>query len=128
MTRAAPAVTVATPSPAGAWTEWLIPLALTALAVGAAGLTTFALAMPPGYASALNAAAGIALASVLVFGWRMLGGVLVGALAVVLALDASRGRHDATTTLLLALAHRPRGGAPGGLSALRSCAASCARR
>ncbi|HZW73372.1 MAG TPA: CHASE domain-containing protein, partial [Caldimonas sp.] len=54
--------------------------------------------------SPLNPAAGIALASVIVFGWRMLGGVAVGALAVQLALDASRGRHEPTTTLLLAAA------------------------
>jgi PAS domain S-box-containing protein len=84
--------------------EWLLPLALTALAVAIAGLTAFPLGVAPSCASPLSPAAGIALASVLVYGWRMLGGVALGSLAVQLALAASRGRHDATATLLLSLA------------------------
>ncbi len=103
MQRAAPVVPVPIVPPVG-WVEWLLPLALTALAVALAGTVALVLGMPPSCASPLDPAAGIALASVLVYGWRMLGGVAVGALAVQLALDASRGRHEPTTALLLATA------------------------
>ena len=58
-----------------------MPLALTALAYFATGLAALPLAIPPAFASPLYPAAGVALASVLVFGWRMLGGVALGALA-----------------------------------------------
>src|SRR5689334_17569946 len=103
MQRAASSVSVPVAPPAG-WIEWLLPLALTALAYALAGATALALGMPPSCASPLSPAAGIALASVVVYGWRMLGGVAIGALAVQLALDASRGRHDPATSLLLATA------------------------
>src|SRR5690348_13044155 len=103
MQRAASAVPVPVAPPSG-WIEWLLPLALTALAYAIAGTTAFALGAPPSCASPLSPAAGIALASVVVYGWRMLGGVAIGALAVQLALDSSRGRHDPATTLLLASA------------------------
>jgi PAS domain S-box-containing protein len=101
MQRAAPAVPVPI-APSVGWAEWLLPLALTALAYAVVGAIALVLGVPPSCASPLNPAAGIALASVIVFGWRMLGGVAVGALAVQLALDASRGRLEPTTTLLLA--------------------------
>nr|HET7857626.1 CHASE domain-containing protein [Caldimonas sp.] len=101
MQRAAPVVPVPL-APASGWVEWLLPLALTALAYAVAGAIALVLGVPPGWASPLSPAAGVALASVLVYGWRMLGGVAVGAFAVQLALDASRGRHEPTTTLLLA--------------------------
>jgi len=103
MQRAAPVVPVSIAPPAG-WVEWLLPLALTALAVAVAGAIALVLGVSPSRASPLSPAAGIALAGVLVYGWRMLGGVAIGALAVQLALDASRGRHEPTTTLLLAAA------------------------
>jgi len=103
MQRAASAVSVPV-APSAGWLEWLLPLALTALAYAIAGATALVLGMPPSRASPLSPAAGIALASVVVYGWRMLGGVAIGALAVQLALDASRGRHDPATTLLLAAA------------------------
>jgi len=104
MSRAAPVVSAPIAVSDAGWLEWLLPLILTALACAAAGLTTLALASPPSYASPLSPSAGIALASVLVFGWRMLGGVAVGAFLVQLALDAARVRHEPTTGLLLALA------------------------
>ncbi|MBV9889421.1 MAG: MASE1 domain-containing protein, partial [Rhizobacter sp.] len=103
MQRAAPVVPVPIAPPVG-WLEWLLPLALTALAVAIAGALALVLGMPPSCASLLDPAAAVALASVLVYGWRMLGGVGLGALAVQLALDASRGRHEPTATLLLAAA------------------------
>ena len=81
MQRAAPVVPVPL-APAVGWLEWLLPLALTALAYAVAGAIALVLGVPPSCASPLSPAAGIALASVLVYGWRMLGGVAVGALAV----------------------------------------------
>ena len=104
MSRAAPVVSVASAAAGAGWLERLVPLALTAIACFAAGLTALALAAPPAYASLLSPVAGIALASVLVYGWRMLGAVAAGAFAVQITLDAARGRHDPSTTLLLALA------------------------
>jgi len=68
---------------------------LTTLAYFATGLAALALAIPPGYASPLYPAAGIALASTLVYGWRMLGAVALAALLVNLALNSVRGWHGA---------------------------------
>ncbi|MEP7301036.1 MAG: CHASE domain-containing protein, partial [Caldimonas sp.] len=87
------------PFGADAWARWGLPFLLTALAYVAAGLVALLLAIPPGYASPLYPATGIALASVLVYGRRMLGAVAFGAFCVNAALAAARGHHD-----LLALA------------------------
>ncbi|MGZ5689697.1 MAG: hypothetical protein ACXWIQ_18405, partial [Caldimonas sp.] len=76
------------------WMQWAVPLALTALTYFATGLAALKLAIPPGFASPLYPAAGIALASVLVFGWRMLAGVALGSLAVNIVASAGRGFHD----------------------------------
>ncbi|HEV7575566.1 MAG TPA: CHASE domain-containing protein [Caldimonas sp.] len=86
---------------------WALPLTLTALAYFIAGLAALKLAIPPALASPLYPAAGIALACVLVFGSRMLGGVALGALAVNLAAFGQRGFHDSgavAVPLVLALA------------------------
>ena len=64
---------------------------LTALAYTAAGLLALPLAIPPGYGSPLYPAAGIALASVLAYGWRMLGAVGLAAFCVNASLIAARG-------------------------------------
>ncbi|HEY2188063.1 MAG TPA: CHASE domain-containing protein, partial [Caldimonas sp.] len=103
MPRAAPVVS---PSPAASTgrTEWLVPLATTTLAVAAAGMATLVLGVAPSCASPLNSAAGIALAAVLVYGWRVLGGVAVGTVLAQLAIDRARGPHGATTALVLAIA------------------------
>ena len=61
-----------------------------------------ALAIPPGYASPLYPAAGVALASVLLFGHRMLPAVLLGAFCVNLSLGVARGQPS-LSALLLAL-------------------------
>ena len=93
-------------SPRG-WVQWALPLGLTALAYFGAGLAALKLPIPPEFASPLYPAAGIALASVLVFGRRMLVGVGLGALAVNLAIHGSRGFADpavAAVPYLLALA------------------------
>ena len=86
----APLPAPASPAPAGP-PHWAVPLGLTTLAYVAAGLAALALAIPPGYPAPLFLAAGIALASVLVYGWRMLIGVGVGALVVNLASGSGRG-------------------------------------
>ena len=70
---------------------WLVPFGLTALVYFLAGLLGLQLSIPPGYASPLFPAAGIALVSVLLYGWRMAGAVAIGAYAVNLTLAASRG-------------------------------------
>ena len=78
----------------GGWLHWLIPLVATGVAYFGTGLAALALAIPPSFASPLYPAAGVALASVLVYGWRMLGGVALGAVGVNLALNGTRGLHD----------------------------------
>jgi len=100
MTRAAPVVSIPAHASAAASAPWIGPLALTALAYAAAGLLALPLAVPPHQAPLVGLAAGVALASVLVHGWRMLGGVAAGALALQLAIGASRGEPAA---LLVAL-------------------------
>jgi len=59
--------------------HWAAAFALTAIGYVLAGLAGLSLAIPPGYASPLYPAAGVAIASVLVFGRRMLPAVLLGA-------------------------------------------------
>jgi PAS domain S-box-containing protein len=91
---AAPAVAATKRGP-GTWLEWGVPLALTALAYLAVAAATIPIATAPACASPLYPAAGVALASVLAFGRRMLAGVLLGALAANLLLDDARGLHGA---------------------------------
>jgi chorismate synthase len=76
------------------WARLGWPFALTWLAYAVAGGLALLMAVPPGYATPLYPAAGIALASVLVFGWRMLGAVALGSFCVNAALVAARGGHD----------------------------------
>ena len=77
-----------------AWNRWRLPFALTALAYFAAGMLALLLAIPAGYASPLYPAAGFALASVLVYGQRMVGAVALASFLVNAALLASRGHRD----------------------------------
>jgi PAS domain S-box-containing protein len=69
--------------------------AATALAYGIVGWLSLALAIPPGYASPMYPAAGIALACTMVFGWPAALGAALGSLAVNLGLQAERGTLDA---------------------------------
>jgi PAS domain S-box-containing protein len=62
--------------------HWMLALAGTALAYGLAAWIALWLAIPTGYATPLYPSAGIALACVLTFGWRMLPGVAVAAFTV----------------------------------------------
>jgi len=61
---------------------WMIPLALVTVAYVGAALGGLALAIPPSQISPLFPAAGVALAGVLVYGWRMLVGIAIGAAAL----------------------------------------------
>ena len=94
----------ATPSlTADAWSRWARPFGLTALAYVAAGLAALLLAIPPGYAAPLYPAAGIALASVLVYGRRMLGAVGLAAFCVNAVLLVLRGHGGAGGLAVAAL-------------------------
>ena len=81
---------------------WPVALVLTFSAYVLAGFMGLALAIPPGYASPLYPAAGVALAGVLLFGKRMLPAVVLGAFCINLSLGAERGQPS-QTALLLAL-------------------------
>jgi len=59
--------------------HWPLVLLGTALAYGVLAWAALQLAIPPGHASPLFPAAGVALACVLVFGWRAALGVALGA-------------------------------------------------
>jgi len=101
---ATPAV-VAPPDARPPWQAWAVPLVATALAYFAIAAATIPIAIAPACASPLYPAAGVALASILVFGPRMLAGVFLGALAVNLLLDDARALHGAAALALpLALA------------------------
>ena len=76
------------------WARLGLPFALTLLAYATAGALALLIAVPPGYASPLYPAAGIGLASVLVYGRRMLGAVALGAFFVNALALATRGPHE----------------------------------
>lgn len=81
--------------------RWPLALAGTALAYGIAGWAALWLAIPPGYASPLYPAAGIALACVLTYGWRMLAGVALGAFAVNALVAFHQGPFTLNTAVML---------------------------
>ncbi len=78
------------PGPAPA-AHWGVLVLLTALAYFVAGKAALLLGIPPAYASPLYPAAGLALASVLVYGPRMALGVALGAFCVNATLSFNRG-------------------------------------
>ncbi len=82
------------PLDAATWARLGLPFALTLLAYAVAGWLALLMAIPPGFATPLYPAAGIALASVLVYGWRMLGAVALASFCVNAGLVAARGGHD----------------------------------
>ena len=69
---------------------------LTAVGYALAGFASLTLAIPPGYASPLYLGAGVALASVLIFGWRMLPAVALGAFCVNLSLGLKHAPFTAS--------------------------------
>jgi PAS domain S-box-containing protein len=70
---------------------WAAAFVLTAAGYALAAAASLPLAIPPGYASPLFLAAGVALASVLIFGLRMLPAVALGAFGVNLWLGLKSG-------------------------------------
>ena len=85
--------------------HWTVAFALTALGYALAGIAALPLAIPPGYSTPLYPAAGVALASVLIFGRRMLPAVLIGSLCVNLWLAMhNRGFSAAMLPVPLAIA------------------------
>ena len=81
---------------------WLTPFILTALVYGAAGQLALWLAVPPAFAAPLFPAAGVALAAILVYGWRMVPAVFVGSLIVNGPLGDLRMLNDAQALLTAA--------------------------
>ncbi|MFD2452803.1 MASE1 domain-containing protein [Ideonella paludis] len=81
---------------------WLTPFILTALVYGAAGKLALWLAVPPAFAAPLFPAAGVALAAILVYGWRMVPAVFVGSLIVNGPLGDLRMLNDAQALLTAA--------------------------
>ncbi len=81
--------------------HWAAAFALTAVCYALAGVSALGLAIPPGYASPLYPATGVAIASVLVFGRRMLPAIALGALCANLALPL---QHRAFTVSMLTMA------------------------
>jgi len=79
---------------------WRAAFALTLLGYLLAGWAALTLAIPPGYASPLYPAAGVAMAGVLIGGWRVLPAVALGAFAVNLSLNPQRANLDMATLLL----------------------------
>ena len=79
---------------------WQAAFALTLLGYLLAGWAALTLAIPPGYASPLYPAAGVAMAGVLIGGWRMLPAVVVGAFSVNLSLSPQRANLDMAALLL----------------------------
>lgn len=78
--------------------HWPVAFALTVAAYFLAGIAALPLAIPPGYATPLYPAAGVALASVLIFGRRMLPAIALGSLCVNLSVS---GQHHAFTLAIL---------------------------
>ncbi len=81
--------------------HWTLALAGTALVYGLVGWAALWLAIPPGYAAPLHPSAGIALACVLTYGWRVLPGVALGSFAVTLLIALERGSPTLEAAVLL---------------------------
>ena len=79
--------------------HWTLASGLTALAYALAGKAALLLAVPPGFASPLYPAAGVALGALLIFGRRALPGIALGALYVNLSIRG--GLQSLTATALL---------------------------
>ncbi|MEO8057382.1 MAG: CHASE domain-containing protein [Burkholderiales bacterium] len=79
--------------------HWALASGLTALVYTLAGRAALLLAMPPGFASPLYPAAGVALGALLIFGRRALPGIALGALVVNLSIRG--GLHNLSAATLL---------------------------
>jgi signal transduction histidine kinase len=78
--------------------------ALVALAYYASGRLGLLLAIPPGYATAVFPASGIALAAILLYGYRMAPGILAGSFAVNLSQGFEAAAPLASLAVPLAIA------------------------
>src|SRR4029450_12508188 len=86
------------------WTELLTKPAAMAVAYYVVGRLGLLLAIPPGYATAVWPASGIALAGTLLFGYRVWPGILVGSFLINLrtSLDITSTAAILSTTALAA--------------------------
>jgi integral membrane sensor domain MASE1 len=86
------------------WAELLAKLAAVAAAYYVAGRLGLLLAIPPGYATAVWPASGIALAGILMFGYRVWPGILLGSFLINLrvSLDSTSTASILNTTALAA--------------------------
>ena len=91
---------MATPISSDPTLPWRGAFVLTLLGYLLAGWAALTLAIPPGYASPLYPAAGVAMAGVLIGGWRVLPAVALGAFAVNLSLSPQRADLDMAALLL----------------------------
>ena len=80
--------------------HWAVASLLTAIAYALAGMAALALAVPPGYASPLYPAAGVALGSVLIFGRRTGPGIALGAFCVNLLVSSGHGALQAAAFVI----------------------------
>ncbi|MBF0589995.1 MAG: CHASE domain-containing protein, partial [Magnetococcales bacterium] len=78
----------------------ILILSITYLVAGKAGL---ALAIPPGYATAIFPASGVALAALLLWGWRLWPGVLLGSLVLNLWVTLAGGQILTPTALTISM-------------------------
>ena len=83
--------------------HWTLASGLTALAYALAGKVALLLAVPPGFASPLYPAAGVALGALLIFGRRALPGIALGSLYVNLSLGISLQSLSAKALLMPAV-------------------------
>jgi PAS domain S-box-containing protein len=79
--------------------HWTAAFALTVLCYALAGFAALPLAIPPGYSTPLFPAAGVGLASVLIYGPRMLPAVMIASFAV--SLWPGLNHHEFAPTLLI---------------------------
>ena len=86
------------------WAEPVAKLAAMAAAYYVVGRLGLLLAIPPGYATAVWPASGVALAGILLFGYRVWPGVLLGSFLINLrtSLDTTSSASIINTTLLAA--------------------------
>ncbi|HSF57238.1 MAG TPA: MASE1 domain-containing protein, partial [Candidatus Binatia bacterium] len=86
------------------WSDILPKLGATAVAYYIVGRLGLLLAIPPGYATAVWPASGIALAGILLFGYRVWPGILLGSFLINLrtSLDTTSTASILTTTALAA--------------------------
>ena len=83
--------------------HWTLASGLSALAYALAGKAALLLAVPPGFASPLYPAAGVALGALLIFGRRALPGIALGALYVNLSIRSSLQSLTAAALLMPAV-------------------------